>query len=100
MRTIPTTSNEYKLIDILRTLGYGAKRRAYDPDYEHVESSKYREYERLEGEGYDEAIKDPEENRIRNIKVLYPVTLSKVSNSFCPSYCLITYSVNQGNVLR
>jgi len=50
--------------------GYGAKRRAYDPDYEHVESSKYREYERLEGEGYDEAIKDPEENRIRNIKAV------------------------------
>ena len=22
--------------------GYGAKRKAYDPDYEHVESSKYR----------------------------------------------------------
>ena len=34
--------------------GYGAKRKAYDPDYEHVESSKYREYERLEGEGYDD----------------------------------------------
>lgn len=48
--------------------GYGAKRRAYDPDYEHVESSKYREYERLEGEGYDESIKDPEDKRVRNIK--------------------------------
>merc|ERR1719457_402406 len=39
-----------------------------DPDYEHVESSKYREYERLEGQGYDESIKDPENQRIRNIK--------------------------------
>ena len=45
--------------------GYGAKRRAYDPDYEHVETSKYQEYARLEGEGYDEEIKDPEENRVR-----------------------------------
>jgi hypothetical protein len=40
--------------------GYGAKRRTYDPDYEHVETSKYTEYERLEGEGYDEDLKDPE----------------------------------------
>jgi len=48
--------------------GYGAKRAAYDPDYEHVESSKYREYERLEAQGYDESIKDPEDQRIRNLK--------------------------------
>jgi len=48
--------------------GYGAKRKAYDPDYEHVESSKYREYERLEGEGYDDSIKDPDDNRKKNIK--------------------------------
>ena len=39
--------------------GYGAKKRAHDPDYEHVETSKYREYERLEEEGYDEETKDP-----------------------------------------
>ena len=50
-------------------LGYGAKRRAYDPDYEHVENSKYREYERLEMEGYDEGIKDAEDNRKRNVQV-------------------------------
>jgi hypothetical protein len=48
-------------------LGYGAKRRAHDPDYEHVENAKYREYERLESEGYDDSIKDPEDNR-PNIK--------------------------------
>lgn len=48
--------------------GYGAKRRAYDPDYEHVESSKYREFERLEANGYDEDIKDKDDNRKRNIK--------------------------------
>ncbi|XP_023326591.1 uncharacterized protein LOC111700016 [Eurytemora carolleeae] len=50
--------------------GYGAKRRAYDPDYEHVENSKYREYERLEMEGYDEGIKDPEDNRKRNVQAV------------------------------
>jgi hypothetical protein len=43
--------------------GYGAKRRAHDPDYEHVENAKYREYERLEAEGYDDELKDPETNR-------------------------------------
>jgi len=48
--------------------GYGAKRKAYDPDYEHVESSKYREYERLEGEGYDETVTDPNDNRKKNLK--------------------------------
>jgi len=48
--------------------GYGAKRRAYDPDYEHVESSKYREYERLEGQGYDDSIKDPEDKQQRKLK--------------------------------
>jgi len=48
--------------------GYGAKRRAYDPDYEHVESSKYREFERLEAQGYDEELKDKDDNRPRNIK--------------------------------
>ena len=53
--------------------GYGAKRAAYDPDYEHVESSKYREYERLEAGGYDESLKDPEDQRIRNIKVRFTV---------------------------
>ena len=48
--------------------GYGAKRKAYDPDYEHVESSKYREYERLEGEEYDETVKDQDDNRKKNLK--------------------------------
>ena len=45
--------------------GYGAKRRTYDPDYEHVETSKYQEYARLEEEGYDEEVKDPEDDRVR-----------------------------------
>ena len=44
--------------------GYGAKRRAHDPDYEHVENAKYREYERLESVGYDDTMKDPEDNRL------------------------------------
>ena len=48
--------------------GYGAKRKAYDPDYEHVESSKYREYERLEGEGYDDIVTDPDDNRKKNLR--------------------------------
>ena len=59
-------------------IGYGAKRRAYDPDYEHVESSKYREYERLEGQGYDESLKDPEDKRVRDIKVRFTDTKFKV----------------------
>ena len=50
--------------------GYGAKRRAHDPDYEHVENAKYREYERLEAEGYDDEIKDPDTNRPVIKKVL------------------------------
>ena len=33
-----------------------------------MESSKYREYERLEGQGYDEQLKDKDDNRKRNIK--------------------------------
>jgi hypothetical protein len=32
----------------IETYGYGKKRKTYDPDYEHVESSKFREFERLE----------------------------------------------------
>ena len=41
--------------------GYGAKRKTYDADYEHVETAKYQEYARLEEEGYDEEVKDPEQ---------------------------------------
>jgi hypothetical protein len=52
-----------KLMSKNSASGYGAKRRAHDPDYEHVENAKYREYERLEAEGYDDEIKDPETNR-------------------------------------
>ena len=33
-----------------------------------MESSKYREYERLKGEGNDEAMKDPDDNIQKNIK--------------------------------
>ena len=65
--------NKYKEVALtwelnIEKYGYGAKRKAYDPDYEHVESSKYREYERLEGEGYNESIKDPDDNRKKNLK--------------------------------
>ena len=38
----------------------GKRRKVYDPDYEHVESAKFKEYERLEGDGYDETLKDPD----------------------------------------
>ena len=51
----------------METYGYGKKRKVYDPDYEHVESSKFREYERLEGEGYDDSLKDPDHDKLRNI---------------------------------
>ena len=51
----------------IENYGYGAKRKAYDPDYEHVESSKYREYERLEAQGYEEGMIDPDDNRRKQI---------------------------------
>jgi len=40
---------------------YGDKQHAYDPDYEHVESSKHREYERLDGQCYYESLKEPKD---------------------------------------
>ena len=52
----------------IETYGYGKKRKTYDPDYEHVESAKFREFERLEGEGYDEDKLDPDRDKLRNIK--------------------------------
>ena len=52
----------------IETYGYGKKRKAYDPDYEHVESAKFREFERLEGEGYDEDKLDPDRDKLRNLK--------------------------------
>jgi len=51
----------------IENYGYGAKRKAYDPDYEHVESSKYREYERLETQGYEDSQIDPDDNRRKQI---------------------------------
>ena len=65
--------NKYKEVALtwelnIEKYGYGAKRKAYDPDYEHVESSQYREYEMLEGEGYNDSIKDPDDNRKKNLK--------------------------------
>merc|ERR1719495_1878383 len=51
----------------IENYGYGAKRKAYDPDYEHVESSKYREYERLETQGYEESQIDPDDNRRKQL---------------------------------
>ena len=41
----------------IETYGYGKKRKTYDPDYEHVESAKFREYERLEGAGYEDEVR-------------------------------------------
>ena len=49
----------------IETYGYGKQRKVYDPDYEHVESSKFKEYERLEGDGYDENIKDEDHAKVR-----------------------------------
>ena len=45
----------------------GKRRKVYDPDYEHVEASKFKEYERLEGDGYDETLKDPDSGKLRHI---------------------------------
>ena len=33
-----------------------------------MESSKYREYERLEGQGYEDGMIDPDDNRRKQIK--------------------------------
>ena len=52
----------------IENYGYGAKRKAYDPDYEHVENSKYREYERLEAGGYEDGLVDLDDNTRRQIK--------------------------------
>lgn len=52
----------------MESYGYGKNKKAYDPDYEHIENSRFKEYERLEGEGYDEAIKDPDHAKLRNLK--------------------------------
>ena len=49
----------------IETYGYGKQRKVYDPDYEHVESSKFKEYERLEGDGYDENIKDEDHAKVK-----------------------------------
>ena len=52
----------------IETYGYGKKRKVYDPDYEHVEGAKFREFERLETEGYDEDKLDPDRDKLRNLK--------------------------------
>ena len=47
---------------------YGkTNKKAYDPDYEHIESAKFKEFERLEAEGYSEELKDPDRDKLRNI---------------------------------
>ena len=51
----------------IETYGYGKKRKTYDPDYEHVESAKFKEFERLEAQGYDDELKDPDHDKIRNL---------------------------------
>ena len=52
----------------IETYGYGKKRKTYDPDYEHVESAKFKEFERLEAQGYDEELKDPDHDKIRKVR--------------------------------
>ncbi|XP_059091219.1 uncharacterized protein LOC131886822 [Tigriopus californicus] len=51
----------------IETYGYGRKRKTYDPDYEHIESAKFKEYERLEITGYDESIKDEDRDKLKRI---------------------------------
>ena len=51
----------------IETYGYGKKRKTYDPDYEHVESAKFKEFERLEAQGYDDELKDPDHDKIRKV---------------------------------
>ncbi len=51
----------------IETYGYGKRRKVYDPDYEHVEASKFKEYERLETDGYDESIKDKDRDKIKRL---------------------------------
>ena len=55
----------------IETYGYGKQRKVYDPDYEHVESSKFKEYERLEGDGYDENIKDEDHAKVKTQLIIY-----------------------------
>jgi hypothetical protein len=43
----------------IETYGYGKRRKTYDPDYEHIESAKFKEYERLETQGYQEEVRGP-----------------------------------------
>ena len=49
----------------------GKRRKVYDPDYEHVESAKFKEFERLEGEGYDETLKDPDSGTYKFFDILF-----------------------------
>ena len=51
----------------MESYGYGKRKRAYDPDYEHVETARFKEYERLETQGLPEDLKDPDHDRLRNI---------------------------------
>ena len=55
----------------IETYGYGKKRKTYDPDYEHVESAKFKEFERLEAQGYDDELKDPDHDKIRKVFLSY-----------------------------
>ena len=64
----------------IETYGYGKKRKTYDPDYEHVESAKFKEFERLEAQGYDDELKDPDHDKIR--KVRCPFTLHRLNSFF------------------
>ena len=66
----------------IETYGYGKQRKVYDPDYEHVESSKFKEYERLEGDGYDENIKDEDHAKVKNYLFIYLFTNSCVIGQF------------------
>jgi alkylated DNA repair dioxygenase AlkB len=51
----------------METYGYSKRRKVYDPDYEHVENAKFREYERLEGGGYDDSVRDADHDKPRQI---------------------------------
>ena len=66
----------------IETYGYGKKRKTYDPDYEHVESAKFKEFERLEAQGYDDELKDPDHDKIR--KVFLQQSISHLNLPFSP----------------
>ena len=66
----------------IETYGYGKKRKTYDPDYEHVESAKFKEFERLEAQGYDDELKDPDHDKMRKVPLPFVISFFDIDQSF------------------